>query len=29
MPRSHVTLVLVILVALVVVTWLVTHLMHH
>jgi hypothetical protein len=29
MPRSHVTLVLAILVALVVVTWLVTHLMHH
>lgn len=29
MPRSHVTLVLGILVALVVVTWLVTHLMHH
>ena len=29
MPRSHVTLVLVILVALVVVMWLVTHLMHH
>lgn len=29
MPRSHVTLVLVILVALVVITWLVTHLMHH
>lgn len=29
MPRSHVTLVLVILVALVVVTWLVTYLMHH
>lgn len=29
MPRSHVTLVLVILLALVVVTWLVTHLMHH
>jgi hypothetical protein len=29
MPRSHVTLVLAILVALVVVMWLVTHLMHH
>lgn len=29
MPRSHVTLVLAILVALVVVTWLVTYLMHH
>jgi hypothetical protein len=29
MPRSHVTLILAILVALVVVTWLVTHLMHH
>lgn len=29
MPRSHVTLVLVILVVLVVITWLVTHLMHH
>lgn len=29
MPRSHVTLVLAILVALVVITWLVTHLMHH
>jgi hypothetical protein len=28
MPRSHVTLILVILVALVVVTWLVTHAMH-
>jgi hypothetical protein len=29
MPRSHVTLILGILVALVLVTWLVTHLMHH
>lgn len=29
MPRSHVTLVLAILVALVLITWLVTHLMHH
>jgi hypothetical protein len=29
MPRSHVTLVLAILVALVLVTWLATHLMHH
>jgi hypothetical protein len=29
MPRSHVTLILAILVALVVVTWLVTHLLHH
>ncbi|ASL14361.1 hypothetical protein MYCOZU1_02058 [Mycobacterium intracellulare subsp. chimaera] len=28
MPRSHVTLVLLILVALVIGTWLVTHLMH-
>jgi hypothetical protein len=28
MPRSHVTLILVILVALVIGTWLVTHLMH-
>ncbi|CAG6857163.1 hypothetical protein PICSAR240_03610 [Mycobacterium avium subsp. paratuberculosis] len=28
MPRSHVTLVLAILVALVIITWLVTHLMH-
>jgi hypothetical protein len=29
MPRSHVTLILAILVALVLVTWLVTHLLHH
>jgi hypothetical protein len=29
MPRSHVTLILGILVALVLVTWLVTHLVHH
>jgi hypothetical protein len=29
MPRSHVTLILGILVALVLVTWVVTHLMHH
>lgn len=28
MPRSHVTLVLAILVVLVIITWLVTHLMH-
>jgi len=28
MPRSHVTLILVILVALVIVMWVITHLMH-
>jgi hypothetical protein len=28
MPRSHVTLVLAILVALVIVTWLLTHVLH-